>query len=133
MENKMPYVHIVIVLALAQFFYFSLEVGKARGRYKIPAPATTGNEIFERYFRVHMNTLELLVMFIPSVLLFGLYLSPYIAAGLGAIYLIGRLVYLFAYVKDPTKREVGFALSVVPIIILMLGALVGAARAAWFQ
>ena len=129
----MPYVHIVIVLALAQFFYFSLEVGKARGRYKIPAPATIGNEIFERYFRVHMNTLELLVMFIPSVLLFGLYLNPLIAAGLGVIYLVGRFLYLFAYVKDPKKREVGFALSMLPIMVLMLGGLVGAVRAAWLR
>jgi uncharacterized MAPEG superfamily protein len=129
----MPYVHIVIVLALAEFFYFGLAVGKARGRYNISAPATTGNEMFERYFRVHMNTLELLVMFIPSVLLFGHYLNPYLAAGLGAVFLIGRLVYLFAYVKDPKKREVGFALSMVPILILMLGAIVGAARAAWYR
>jgi uncharacterized membrane protein YecN with MAPEG domain len=128
----MPYVHIVIVLALAEFFYFGLAVGRARGRYHVPAPATTGNEMFERYFRVHMNTLELLVMFIPSVLLFGHYLNPYIAAVLGAVFLIGRLVYLFAYVKDPKKREVGFALSMVPILILMLGATVGAARAAWY-
>jgi uncharacterized MAPEG superfamily protein len=128
----MPYVHIVIVLALAEFFYFGLAVGKARGRYNVLAPATTGNEMFERYFRVHMNTLELLVMFIPSVLLFGHYLNPYLAAGLGAVFLIGRLVYLFAYVKDPKKREVGFALSMVPILILMLGAIVGAARALWY-
>src|ERR1700736_2998742 len=128
----MPYVHIVIVLALVEFFYFSLEVGRARSRYKVAAPATTGNEIFERYFRVHMNTLELLVMFIPSVLLFGQYINPYLAAGLGAVYLIGRLVYLFTYVKDPKKREVGFALSMVPILILMLGAIVGAARALWY-
>jgi glutathione S-transferase len=129
----MPYVHIVIVLALAQFFYFSMQVGKARGRYKIPAPATTGNEMFERYFRVHMNTLELLVMFIPSVLLFGLYLNPLIAAGLGVIYLVGRFAYLFAYVKDPKKREIGFALSILPVMVLMLGGLVGAARAAWLR
>jgi glutathione S-transferase len=130
---KMPYVHIVTVLALLEFFYFSLEVGRARGRYNVPAPATTGNEMFERYFRVHMNTLELLVMFIPSILLFGLYVNPYVAAGLGVIYLIGRLVYLFAYVKEPKTREVGFGLSVVPIVILMLGAIFGAARAAWLR
>jgi|SRR5882757_859172 len=127
----MPYVHIVVVLALVEFFYFSLEVAKARSRYNVPAPATTGHEIFERYFRVHMNTLELLVMFIPSVLLFGYYLNPYLAAGLGLIYLIGRLVYLSAYVKEPKKREVGFVLSIAPILILMVGAIVGAARAAW--
>jgi len=126
----MPYVHIVVLLALVEFFYFSLEVGKARGRYNIPAPATTGNEIFERYFRVHMNTLELLVMFVPSILLFGQYLSPYIAAGLGVVYLVGRLVYLFAYVKEPKKRSAGFGLSILPIMVLMLGAIVGAVRAA---
>jgi glutathione S-transferase len=129
----MPYVHIVILLALLQFFYFSLQVGKARGRYNLPAPATTGNEMFERYFRVHMNTLELLVMFIPSVILFGQYLNPYLAAGLGVVYLVGRLVYLFAYVKEPKKREVGFALSVGPILILAVGAIFGAGRAAWFS
>ena len=128
----MPYVHIVILLALVEFFYFSLLVGRARGRYNVPAPATTGNEMFERYFRVHMNTLELLVMFIPSILLFGQYFSPYVAAALGVVYLVGRLVYLSAYVKEPKKREVGFGLSVVPIMILVVGAIIGAARAAWW-
>jgi glutathione S-transferase len=132
-RGKVPYVHIVVVLALVEFFYFSLEVGKARSRYNIPAPATTGNEVFERYFRVHMNTLELLVMFVPSVLLFGQYLSPYIAASLGVVYLVGRLVYLFAYVKEPKKRSVGFGLSILPIMVLMLGAIVGAVRAAWLH
>jgi uncharacterized MAPEG superfamily protein len=128
----MPYVHIVIVLALVEFFCFSLAVGKARARYNVPAPATTGNEMFERYFRVHMNTLELLVMFIPSILLFGHYFNPHIAAGIGVVFLVGRLVYLFAYVKDPKKREVGFALSILPTLVLMVGAMIGAARAAWF-
>jgi glutathione S-transferase len=128
----MPYVHIVILLALVEFFYFSLLVGRARGRYNVPAPATTGNEMFERYFRVHMNTLELLVMFIPSILLFGQYFSPYVAAALGVVFLIGRLVYLSAYVKEPKKREVGFGLSMVPIMILVIGAIIGAGRAAWY-
>src|SRR4051794_32728633 len=107
----MPYVHIVIGLALLQFFYFSMLVGKARGKYNVPAPAVTGNEIFERYFRVHMNTLELLVIFIPSILIFGQYLSPYVAAGIGVIYLIGRMMYVSAYVKDPKSRSAGFGLS----------------------
>jgi uncharacterized membrane protein YecN with MAPEG domain len=125
----MPYVHIVIGLALIEFLYFGVAVTQARGRYKVPAPATTGNEMFERYFRVHMNTLEQLVIFIPSILMFGQYFSPYLAAAIGAVFLIGRLVYLFAYVKDPKKREAGFLLSVIPTVILLLGAIFGAARA----
>ena len=126
----MPYVHIVICLALVEFLYFGFAVGKARTRYNVPAPAVTGNEIFERYFRVQMNTLEQLVVFIPSIWLFGQYLSPYVAAGLGVVFLIGRLIYLSAYVKDPKKRELGFVLSFFPSVILLVGAIYGAARAA---
>ena len=128
----MPYVHIVIGLALLQFFYFGLEVAKARGRYKVEAPATSGNEIFERYFRVQMNTLELLVMFIPAILIFGLYINPYVAAGIGAVYLLGRMIYLSSYVKDPKSRSAGFGLSALPTMILLGGGIYGAARAAFF-
>jgi glutathione S-transferase len=128
----MPYVHIVIALALVEFLFFALAVASARGRFKVAAPAVTGNEIFERYLRVQMNTLEQLVVFIPSILLYGYYLSPYVAAALGAVFLIGRLVYFFAYVKDPKKRELGFIVSVLPTAVLLGGGLFGAARAAWY-
>ncbi len=127
----MALVHLVIVLALLEFFVFGAAVGKARGTYRVAAPATIGHEMFERYYRVQMNTLELLVMLVPAMWLFARYLSPAAAAGLGALYLLGRLVYFVAYVKDPKTRSLGFALSIGPILLLMLGALIGAARAAW--
>jgi glutathione S-transferase len=129
----MPYVHIVICLALVEFLYFMMAVGGARGRYKVAAPAVTGNEIFERYLRVQMNTLEQLIVFIPSILLFGQYLSPYVAAAFGCVFLIGRLVYFFAYVKEPKKRELGFILSFAPTVILLGGGIFGAVRAAWWH
>lgn len=126
----MPYVHIVIGLALVEFLWFALAVAKARSRYKIAAPAISGNEIFERYLRVQLNTLEQLVVFIPSILLFGQYWSPYVAAGLGVVFVIGRLIYFFTYVKNPKSRELGFILTVGPNAILLGGAILGAARAA---
>jgi glutathione S-transferase len=129
----MPYVHIVIGLALVEFLYFALAVAGARGRYKVAAPAVTGNDIFERYLRVQMNTLEQLIVFIPSILLFAQYLSPYLAAEVGGVFLIGRLVYFFAYVKEPKKRELGFILSFVPTVFLLGGAIFGAVRAAWWH
>ena len=126
----MPLVQLVIGLALAQFFFFLFAVGKARATYNVAAPATTGNEIFERYFRVQMNTLELLVMFVPSMYLFANFFGAYIAAALGVIYLIGRFIYFTSYVKDPKSRSMGYGLSALPVMILIAGAIIGAIRAA---
>ena len=126
----MPLVHIVVGLALVQFLFFCFAVGKARGTYKVAAPATTGNEMFERYFRVQMNTLELLVIFVPSIVIFGQYFGAYVAVALGVIYLVGRLIYFTSYVKDPKSRSMGYGLSALPVMILLAGSIFGAIRAA---
>lgn len=124
----MAYVDIVTALAVLQFFVFGFKVGGARGRYGVKAPAITGNEIFERHFRVQQNTLELLIAFVPGVYLFSRYWSPPIAAVLGVIYLIGREVYAAGYVKEPAKRSAGFGMSFLPTVILVVGGLAGAVR-----
>ena len=82
-----------------------MKVGGARGRYGVKAPAIIGNEIFERHFRVQQNTLELLVILLPGLYLFSRYFSPFVAAGLGLVYLIGREIYALSYVKDPAKAQ----------------------------
>jgi glutathione S-transferase len=125
--GHMPIVHLVIALALLEFLFFGFAVGRARDRYGVKAPATTGNEMFERYFRVQMNTLELLIMFIPGILMFALYVEPHIAAALGLVFVIGRGLYFRQYVNDPSKRSVGFGVSFLPVVILLAGGLIGAA------
>jgi glutathione S-transferase len=122
----MAYVDIVTTLALLQFIVFIMQVGHARGKYGVLAPATTGNEIFERHFRVQQNTLEQLILFLPGLYLFAHYFNPLWAAGLGLIYLIGRQVYSASYVKDPKTRSAGFGLTFLPTIVLIVGALIGA-------
>jgi glutathione S-transferase len=124
----MAYVDIVTALAVLQFTVFGFRVGGARGRYAVKAPAVTGNEIFERYFRVQQNTLEQLIVFLPGLYIFSHYLSPLVAAGLGAVYLIGREVYAVTYVRDPAKRGAGYGLTFLPTVILVLGGLFGAVR-----
>ena len=124
----MAYVDIVTALALLQFLVFGFKVGQARGRYGVKAPAVTGNEIFERHFRIQQNTLEQLIVFLPGLYLFSRYFSPLVAAVLGVIYLVGREVYSAGYVKDPAKRSAGFGLSFLPTVILVLGGLIGAVR-----
>ena len=80
----MAYVHLVIVLALLEFLLFGYAVGRARTRYKVPAPAMSGHEVFDRYFRAQMNTLERLVVFLPSLWLFAHYINTWAAVALGA-------------------------------------------------
>jgi len=123
----MALVNLIVALALLQFFAFMTAVGRARAKYNVIAPATTGNEVFERYFRVQMNTMELLMMFVPGIWMFGFYVSADVAAALGAIYIIGRCIYFFSYVKDPKKRSLGYGLSAAPVAVLVIGALIGAA------
>jgi glutathione S-transferase len=125
----MPYVHLVMMLALVEFLVFGWAVGRARTRYDVPAPATTGHEVFERYYRAQMNTLEQLIVFLPAMQLFGRYLSPYIAAVLGGVFIVGRAVYFRGYVRAPEQRHFGFGLSAIPNIVLLVGAIVGPIRA----
>jgi uncharacterized MAPEG superfamily protein len=122
----MDLVTIVIVLALLQYVTFGFLVGSARGKYGVKAPAITGHEVFERHFRVQQNTLELIVAFVPAIWLFGLYVSPTWGAGLGVVYLVGRLVYFKSYVADPAKRGAGFGLSMLPIAAMIVGVLIAA-------
>jgi len=124
----MAYVDIVTALALIQFVVFGFKVGSARTKYGVKAPATTGNEIFERLFRVQQNTLEALIVLIPGLYLFSRYFNPLWAAGLGVVYLVGREVYAATYVRDPAKRGPGYGLTFLPMVILILGAVVGAVR-----
>ncbi|MFO1505222.1 MAG: MAPEG family protein [Steroidobacteraceae bacterium] len=124
----MAYVLLVIVLALLQFVLFGIAVGRARGRYGVHAPAVSGNEHFERYFRVHMNTLEQLIVFLPALWLFAQFVDPHWAAGLGGVYLVGRTLYFLSYVKDPKSRELGFALSMLPSLVMLVGVLIEVAR-----
>jgi len=125
----MNLVHLVMMLALLEFLGFGWAVGRARDRYNVPAPATSGNEQFERYFRVQMNTLEQLVIFVPAILLFAQYVSGYLAAALGVLFIVGRAVYFRGYVQAAEGRHVGFLLSGIPNIVLLFGGLVGALHA----
>ena len=127
----MDIVYIVIALALLQFFIFGGFVARARVKSGVDAPAMTGDTVFERYNRVHYNTMEQLITFIPGMLLFGTYVNATAAAGLGLLFLIGRIVYFRAYIAEPARRGPGFGLSVLPTVILLLGGLGGACWSAF--
>lgn len=126
----MALVYVVMMLALLEYFGFSMAVGAARGRFGVKAPATAGHPDFERYYRIQMNTLEQLIIFLPSLWVFATYVSANWAAGLGLIFVIGRFMYFLGYSKAAEKRSWGFAVSSLPMLVLLVGGLVGAVMAA---
>ena len=121
----MNYVHIVAVLAIFQFIFFGIMVGSARGKYGVAAPATTGHEMFDRAFRIHMNTLEQLVGFLPALLMASVYWPNTYIAMIGAVYIVGRFVYQKSYSADPKTRTLGFALTILPTFVLLVAVLIG--------
>jgi glutathione S-transferase len=118
-------VYFLILLALVQYIFFTVRVGTARQKYGIHAPATSGNETFERIFRVQQNTLEQLMVFVPGILLFAHFVSPLWALLPGALYLVGRQLYARGYVANPKKRGIGATLSILAGVVLVVGAIVG--------
>ncbi len=126
----MELVVIVIMLALVEYIVLGARVGFARGRTGLQAPAVTGNDEFERHFRVHYNTIEQLILFIPGIWFFAQYVHILGAVALGLVFIAGRAIFAVSYVKDPATRGVGMMLTVFPSYILVLGALGGAVWAA---
>ncbi|WP_022722903.1 MAPEG family protein [Rhodopseudomonas sp. B29] len=119
------YVTIVTLLALMFYFYTTLQVSRARMLYGVKAPAISGNADFERVFRVQANTLEWLPIFLPSMWLFAYYLSDPFAAGLGALWIVGRIIYMIGYTEAAPKRGAGFAVQMVAAAILWGGSVYG--------
>jgi glutathione S-transferase len=114
---------IVTCLALMFYFYTSMRVSKARAAYGVKLPAISGNPDFERVFRVQMNTLEWMPIFLPSLWLFAVYVSDGIAAALGLVWIAGRILYMLGYERAVQKRGPGFGIQFLACAALLFGAL----------
>jgi glutathione S-transferase len=125
----MAWLSLVTIGALLVYMWCSLRVGIARSKYGIEAPATTGNELFERHYRVQQNSVEQLVVFLPALWVFGTFWSAPLAAGIGSIFVVGRIVYALGYVADPKRRTVGFLMGYLANAVLVVGGLVGTVMA----
>jgi glutathione S-transferase len=115
-------------LTLLLLTVVAVNVGRARGRFGVAAPATTGHAEFERYYRVQMNTIESAMVFLPALWLSAWYWNPTSASICGAIWLVGRVWYAQAYVRDAAKRSGGFGLSMLAFFVLLGSAAVGWVR-----
>lgn len=119
----MEYVVAVVMLALLQYTWFGIEVGRARGRFEVPAPATTGHENFERFFRAHQNTTEQLVVFLPAIFACAYLVNETLAAAMGLLFVIGRLMYFRGYTNPEKSRSLGFGLGLIANTVMILATL----------
>jgi len=120
--------YLAILAMILEYAFFGYMVGVARGRYKLAAPAVTGNPDFERYYRVQMNTLEQLIMVIPCTFIFAATWQPLWAAILGFLFVLSRLQYAYGYYKNAAGRHWGFVWGSVFTTLLGLGAGIGVAK-----
>jgi len=128
MHQSHALVAIVTLLSLLVYVWMILRIPGARRRTGIDAPAMTGHPELERHLRIQANTVEWLVIYLPALWLFAIYWNDLVAAALGAVWMIGRIVYALGYAADPKKRELGFTIQALATAILVFGAL---GRAIW--
>jgi glutathione S-transferase len=117
------YTALVSLLAILLYLFTGARVARARAQFKIKAPAISGNTDFERVFRVQMNTLEWLPIFLPSLWLFAIYVSDQIAAVVGLVWIVGRVLYMIGYTQAAGKRSTGFRIQSTAAGVLLFGSL----------
>lgn len=122
---------LIVMLALLEYTWFTLRVGINRDKYGINAPATTGNETWERMFRIQQNTMEQLVVFIPATFAFAAFVSPRWVWLPAALFLVGRLLYSREYLTKPNSRVPGMSMTLLANVILIVGTLISLGMT-WF-
>jgi uncharacterized membrane protein YecN with MAPEG domain len=124
-----PLTTLAILIALLVYFGLAVVVGQARAKFGVPAPQSGGHPEFDKRYRVQMNTLEQIVMFVPAAMFAAPVLGDPITATIALVWSVGRLLYARGYYVDPAKRSLGFMLTFLPTIILIIAAAYGAVRA----
>ncbi|MDC0833891.1 hypothetical protein AY599_03480 [Leptolyngbya valderiana BDU 20041] len=120
-----PWTALVTVFALLVYFVITINVGRARAKHKVMPPSISGNPEFERAFRVQQNTSEQLILFLPLLWIFSIFVSEIWGAVLGAIWVVGRILYAWGYYQAAEKRMLGFGMGSLMTMVLLLGSLVG--------
>ena len=115
------YTALITVLSVLFYAYTGVQVGGARRKFGVAAPATTGNPDFERAFRVQMNTLEWMPIFLPLLWLFAIYVGDLWAAALGVVWIAGRILYMRGYSEAADKRGPGFGVQAIACGALLVG------------
>jgi glutathione S-transferase len=119
------YTALVTLLAVLFYVFLGTRVAAAHHKFGVTLPAVTGHPEFERIHRVHMNTLEWMPIFLPTLWLCAVYFSDLAAAVLGLAWIGGRVLYYVGYRKAVERRTPGFLVQAIVCVLLLIGALAG--------
>jgi len=122
-----PLTSLITLLTVLLMFVTSVIVGKARVKYSIMAPATSGHEMFDRAYRVQMNTMEAALMMLPALWIYAVFNGEIGAFAMGVIWILGRAWYAQAYLSNTARRGPGFGIAFVTLAGSWFGALMGLA------
>jgi glutathione S-transferase len=122
------WVSIVTLMSVVMCFVMTGLVSRARFKSDIPPPAMTGDPALERKMRAHLNTIEWMPIFLPSLWIFAIYCSPGWAAITGSVWILGRVIYFVGYSISAKQRFLGFGIQAIAASVLMFSAL---GRLAW--
>jgi glutathione S-transferase len=123
--TNFPLTTLTTILAVCLLFYMGLRAGLGRAKYNVPAPATSGNPDWERLYRVQMNTLESMPIFLPLLWLFSAYHKDLWGALIGLVWVIGRTIFMLGYTKSAETRGTGFRIQLFATFVLLIGTIVG--------
>ena len=123
--NQYLYTSSITLLTILLMLGLIFHVGRARGKYQVKAPAVSGHELFERAYRIQLNTIESVLMFLPALWLYAIFIGDKGAGDSGLIWLLARVWYAIAYQQNPAKRGLGFLISILVIAGLWTGAAYG--------
>ena len=101
---------------------------RMRARHKIAPPATSGHIEFEKAYRVQLNTLEHMAIFLPALWLYAAFVSAPWAAAIGIFWVLARIHYAVGYMQDPAKRLPGFVVAIAAMVWLLVGGIIGIAE-----
>ena len=113
------------IAVLLTYIWILANVAMARGKYKVVAPSIDGPIEFQSVYRVQINTVEQMLLFLPALWMCAYFFSDRWAAAGGIVWIVGRIVYALGYYKDPAKRELGFGIGMVATVALMAGTVIG--------
>ena len=116
---------LVTVFSSLFTFYLAYNTGMTRMKHKEPPYETTKSKEVMIANRAHMNTIEMMVVYLPILWVATVFGPTAIVSWVGVIWFVSRVWYALGYLKDPKKRQTPFMIGMACIAVTAILGLYG--------